>query len=291
MAREPFKKIPHAEMIARKTMYTFSMNSAPLWVLSLLFLPAVAFGAGFAKQSLFLSKSPIIEGDSVLIYSVVQNNDAVKFDGSLVFFAQKDGGDKEKVGTVAAVIASQGADTVSVSWKPLAGSYTVTAELTQKDGTVVESESEKFTINEKPKPASSEDNSDGNLSAQVQSSADVQAMIAKFVPGLSGVSEPVFSGVDSLRMKAANLLDQGIDWSKSKTDGKKPGEVLGASAQNTSPQGIMTTLSYAAGAAAYYFFSVLKWIVANTGVFYSVVAIAFLYALWRIFAGLRRPNY
>jgi hypothetical protein len=32
------------------------MNSVRLWVLSLLFLPAVAFGAGFAKQSLFLSK-------------------------------------------------------------------------------------------------------------------------------------------------------------------------------------------------------------------------------------------
>jgi hypothetical protein len=221
----------------------------------------------------------------------VQNNDAAQFDGSLVFFAQKDGGDKEKVGTVAVAIAPQGADTISVSWKPLAGSYTVTAELTQKDGTVVESESEKFTISEKPKPASSEDTSAGGISTQVQSSADVQAMIAKFVPGLSSASEPVFSGVDSLRREAADLLNQGIDWSKSKTGGKKPGEVLGASVQNTSPQGIMTTLSYAAGAAAYYFFSALKWIVANTGVFYPVVALAFLYALWRIFAGMRRPNY
>ena len=279
-------------MIARKYVrYTFAMHALKFALIGTLLLPSVAWGAGFAKQSLFLSKSPVVEGDSVLIYSVVQNDDTAKFDGNLVVFAQKDGGDKEKVGTVAASIAPQGADTVSLSWKPLAGAYTVTAELTQKDGTVVESESARFTINEKPKPASSDNGITSDTNAPVESSADVQAMLAKFVPGISGVSGPLFSSIDSFRAQAAGLLDQGISWSKSKVGVKQPGEVLGASTQNTSPEGIMGTLSYFAGMIALYFFSVLRWVIANAGIFYPVVAIAFLYALWRIFARMRRPQY
>jgi hypothetical protein len=255
------------------------------------FLPSVAFGAGFAKQSLFLSKSPVTEGESVLIHTVVQNDAAATFGGNLVVFAQKDGADKEKIGTVAVSIAPQGANTVSVSWKPAAGSYAVTAELTQNDGTVVESESARFTINEKPKPASASDDITSSIDAQVQSSADVQAMIANFVPGISGISEPFFNSIDSLRVKAGGLLDSGIAWGKTQTGSKKPGEVLGASTQNTTPEGLLGTGSYLAGLIAVYFFSVLKWMVANTGVFYPIIAIAFLYALWRIFARMRRPNY
>ena len=256
-----------------------------------LLLPSVVFGAGFAKQSLFLSKSPVTEGDSVLIHSVVQNDAATKFDGELVVFAQKDGSDKEKIGTVAVSIAPQGANTVSVSSKPAAGEYAVTAELTQNDGKVVETESARFTINEKPKPASASNSMLDAADTQVQSSADVQAMIAKFVPAISGVSEPLLGSIDSLRIKAASLLDSGISWGKTQTGNKKPGEVLGASTQNATPQGLLGTASYLAGMAAVYFFSVLKWIVANTGIFYPVVAIGFLYALWRIFARMRRPSY
>jgi len=271
--------------------YNSPMHFTRMAVFALLLAPSFVFAAGFAKQSLFLSKSPVTEGDSVLIYSVVQNSDTSKFDGSVVIYAQKDGGAKEKVGTVAVSMAPQGADTASLSWKPLAGSYTLTAELTQKDGTVAESESARFTINEKPKPASTEGDITSSIDAQVQSSADVQAMINKFVPGISGVSQPLFGSIDSLRIKAGALLDQGINWSKSQTQGKKPGEVLGASTQNTTPQGLLGTASFMAATAAFYFFSVLKWLVANSGVFYPVLALAFLYALWRIFARMRRPSY
>ncbi|HEV8677393.1 MAG TPA: hypothetical protein VN701_00970 [Candidatus Paceibacterota bacterium] len=260
-------------------------------LLALLFLPFFAHAAGFAKQSLFLSKSPVTDGDSVLVYSVLQNDDAAKFSGDVTFSAQAAGGDKEKIGTVAVSIALQGAETVSVSWKPAAGTYAVTAELAQTDGTVVESESASFTINEKPKPASTESGSTSSVGEQVQSSADVQAMIAKWVPGISGASQPVFSTIDALRGKAASLLDQGIGWSKAQVGAKQPGEVLGAATQNVSPSGITGTASYLAGLIMLYVFSVLKWLVSNAGVFYPVLAFAFLYALWRIFARMRRPSY
>ncbi|MES2006575.1 MAG: hypothetical protein V4436_00535 [Patescibacteria group bacterium] len=262
-----------------------------LLFLALLFIPQLAFGAGFAKQSLFLSKSPVIEGESVLIHTVVQNDSTIKFDGSLVISAQKAGGEKAKVGSVAVSIAPQGANTVSVSWKPLAGEYSVVADLTAADGTVVESQTAHFTINEKPKPTTTSNDPFNQSGSEVQSSAEVQAMIAKFSPPLADVSKPIFNTIDSWRAQAGTWLDQGIGWSKKNVGAKSPSEVLGASTQNTSPQSLMGTLSYLAAMFALYFFSILKWLVANTGIFYPVVAIAFLYMLWRLFARFRKPNY
>lgn len=266
--------------------YTFGMHLMRLALLLLLIAPLPTLAAGFAKQSLFLSTSPVVEGDSVLIYSVVQNDDASKFDGNLIFFSQKDGGDKEKIGTVAAGIAPHGADTISISWKPLAGTYTITAELTQQDGTIVESESERFTINEKPKPAAQE-SADG-----VESSADVAAMLANYVPALAGPAAPVFSSIDSLRQSAVSVLNQGLDWSKSKVgENPAPGQVLGAATKDPSPQGLLGAASNLAALMAFYFFSALKWVVANTGVFYPVLAILFLFGLWKLFSHIRRPSY
>jgi hypothetical protein len=258
--------------------------------LGVLLLPNIAFGAGFAKQSLFLSKTPVVEGESVLIHTVVQNDGTTAFNGSLVVFAEPNGGEKEKVGTVAVAIAPEGANTVSVSWKPASGEYTVVAELTGQSGTVVETQSARFTINKKPAAAQTNELLD-QADAPVQSSADVQAMIAKFSPSVAGITEPAFLAIDSLRAKTGGVLDQGITWSKSKVGAKNPGEVLGESAKDTSPQGILGTALYLAAIATLYAFSILKWIVANAGIFYPVLAIAFLYTLWRIFARMRRPRY
>lgn len=276
-------------MIARKTRYTFGMRYLGAALLVGLFLPGAVFGAGFAKQTLFLSKTPVVEGESVLIHTVVQNDGAEKFDGSLVVFAQA-GDTKEKVGTVAVSIALQGANTVSVSWKPAAGEYTVTAELTTKNGEIVESQTAHFTINEKPKTESNDLLNQAD--AEVQSSADVQAMIAKFSPTVADFTKPAFLAIDSLRTKAGSFLDQGINWSKAKVGPKKPGEVLGESTSNpASAQGWLGTLSYFAAMIALYFFSILKWIVANAGIFYPVIALVFFYSLWRLFVRMRRPSY
>jgi hypothetical protein len=259
---------------------------------ALLLLPTLAFGAGFAKQSLFLSKSPVIEGDSVLIHAVVQNDSATAFSGEVVFSAQKGSDTKQKIGSAAASIAPQGAQAVSVSWKPLAGEYKVTASLTAKDGTVVEEESGTFTINQKPKPASIGGQTEQNTD-EVQSSEEIQSMINKFSPAAGGFLAPGFSTLDSFRTRLNEWLDQGIAWSKNKVGAKTPGKVLGEAAtkENISPQGIMGTLTYAAGMAGLYAFSVLKWIVSNAGIFYPVVALGFLYTLWRLFARIRRPSY
>jgi len=261
-----------------------------LALIALFLLPSVVFGAGFAKQSLFLSKTPVVEGEQVLVHTVVQNDTATKFDGSLVFFA-KGTGEKEKIGTVAVAIAPGGANTVSVSWTPSAGEFVVTAEITAKDGTVIETQSANFSIAKKPATTFASFSSLGSGDTQVQSSADVQAMIAKFSPTVANYAHPAFLTIDSWRAQAAKVFDQGETWAQKKMEGRAPAEVLGATTKDPSPKNLTSTFSYLTGFLSAHAFSILNWVVANTGVFYPVIAISFLFTLWKLSTRFRRPNY
>ncbi len=242
-------------------------------------LASSASAASFARQSLFLSKTPVTEGDTVLIHAVVANESNVKFTGDVVL---KDG--ETKVGSVAVAIAPGGAQAVSVSWKPLAGTHLVTAQLTAEDETVVESQSANFTINEKQKPGSTTGTVNG-----VDSSSDIKNKINEILPAAAPVSEPVFASLDSARASAASALDQGITWAKEKTGGKKPGEVLGAS--STTQGGIVDTIWTLLATILLYIFSILRFVVGNAGIFYPAFAILFFYILWRTYKRMRRPAY
>jgi hypothetical protein len=256
------------------------------WLLTALLLvssPTLASAATFAKQSLFLSKTPVTEGETVLIHAVVANESNVKFDGDVVF---KDG--TTKIGSVAVTIAPGGANAVSVSWKPPAGSHTVAAQLTTNDGTVVESESATFAISEKPKPQTTTVTTAS--STPVESSDDIQKKITDAYPPAATVTTPVFSTLDSARVMAANALDNGIAWAKQKSGGKKLGEVLGTST-SASPGGIMDTVWSVLGTILLYIFTMLRFAVGNVGIFYPAFAILFFYILWRTFKRFRRPSY
>jgi hypothetical protein len=157
-------------------MYRFVVST----IFVLVGIPLFASAAGFAKQSLFLSKSPVTEGETVLIHAVVSNDAATKFSGEVVF---KDG--ESKIGSVTVAIAAGGANAVSLSWKPSAGSHMITAELTTSSGTVVEQESGSFSIQAKPKPITI--TTPATTSSTVESSDSIQQKIEDLNPtvGLS----------------------------------------------------------------------------------------------------------
>jgi hypothetical protein len=260
------------------------MKSTLLAAMVLAMLPVSAHAATFAKQSLFLSKTPVTEGETVFVHAVVANDSNVKFDGDVVL---KDG--VTKIGTVAVSIAAGGANTVSVSWKPAAGQHTVIAELTADDGTVVESESAQFDIREKPKPASATADAPGT-STPVESSADIQKKINDISPAVGSISAPIFSTLDSVRANAAKALDSGIDWAKQKTAGKNPGQVLGTATQGGADGAVETGWTILA-TVLLYILSVLRFVVGNAGIFYPAFALLFFYILWRLFKRYRRPSY
>ncbi|MES2007260.1 MAG: hypothetical protein V4436_04115 [Patescibacteria group bacterium] len=256
-----------------------------------LLLPSVVFAAGFAKGSLFLSRSPVTEGESVLIHAVVQNDSSSAFSGSVVL-SDADA----KLGSVPVTLAAGEAEAVSVSWKPLAGSHSVSANLVSKSGDTVEQESETFVIKAKPVPVDTTSNS--NSAATVESSSDIQSKIGQYSPGTESTVAPVFTLIDGGREKVADLLDQGVAWGKQTAAGQSIGDVLGAatSKDNVSNPagaagGVMHTLWLILGTIVLYICSVLRWLVQSAAIFYPVFLLVVLYILWRIIARFRRPKY
>lgn len=254
-------------------------------VVFILFLPSIALGAGFAKQSLFLSKSSVTEGDTVLIHAVVSNDAAVKFTGTLTL---EDG--TVKVGTVPVSLDAGEANTLSVSWKPLAGSHKVTANLKASDGSVVESESATFVIAEKPKPVPTA-SALASQSAAVGSSQPIQQGISNFSPAAANVTQPIFAVVDSARASVSAALDAGTAWAKEQLAQTKPGVVLGTETVKPQNGSVWSTIWYVLALLALYACTVLQFVVSSAAIFYPVLALVFLYFLWKMFRHFRRPAY
>lgn len=257
-----------------------------LVVLSFLLLPSFALAAGFANGSLFLSKSSVVEGDTVLIHVVVSNEDPTKFSGSVVL-ADAD----TSIGTVPVTLTAGEAQTVSVSWTPAAGSHTVTAKLTASDGTVAEQESQTFVVAPKPQPAFA----GAGQSAAVDSSAAIQQDIANVSPQVAGAAQPLFTIIDGARSSAADMLDTQLAGTQAKlANTPKPGITLGTSTSAIADPALSNpwgTFWFVVYTAYLYLLTIARWLVGNAGVFYPVLAILFLYILWRIFRRIRRPSY
>jgi hypothetical protein len=179
-----------------------------LFVATLLLLPAVALGAGFSSEALFLSKSPVTEGEEVFIHAVVRNDKPEKFEGELRFSE----GDM-RLGLVSAVLGAGEARTLSLPWTPAAGSHSVTAELVGKDSAVAASEKATFTVAAKPKPLVA-----GTTTTQteIESSAQIQEMIEGVSPAAAQGTKPIFNALDSLRERGAKLLDSQIAATKAR---------------------------------------------------------------------------
>lgn len=242
--------------------------------------PSIALGAGFAKQSLFLSKSAVMEGETVLVHTIVSNESSSKFAGTLTLTEEE-----KKIGTVPVTLGAQEAQAISISWKPAAGSHPIVATLTDSAGEAVEKQSATFHINEKPKPASE------GVSGDISSSADLQNQLAGLSPGAAQVAAPLFSTLDSFRGTAAGALDNGIEWAKKQVTPKKSsGTVLGSSTKEED-RGILGTLWFILATIALHVFSILRYIVANAGIFYPAFAVLFFYTLWRIYKRMRRPKF
>jgi hypothetical protein len=257
-----------------------------LVIVGFLLLPSLALGAGFVKQSLFLSKSPVTEGDSVRIYAVLSNS-AAAFAGSVVL---SDG--DAKIGSAPVSIAAGGAQTVSVPWKPLAGSHTVTAALTAADGTVVEKESAIFSVAEKPPPPPKASGGQENLlpAATVESSENIQKQISSLSPTAEQVSKPAFTIIDSARSSAAGFIDAQLANTKAKLAATpKTGIVAGAATQDPAIQNPWSNAWTIFYTLYLYLLTILRFLVGNAGVFYPLLAAFFLYFLWRMYKRFTRP--
>jgi hypothetical protein len=246
-------------------------------------LPTAAFGAGFAQQSIFLSKSSVVEGETVLIHTVVQNDLAAKFPGQLVV---RDG--ETRVGAVPVELDPGEAQAVSVSWKPGAGSRTIVAELQDKAGTVVESESATFSIKARPKPVAPKATTT-QVAAAVESSDSIQNKINDLSPAAGGAVAPFFRLVDGSRSSIADVLDSQLAKTKPKVaQNPLPGVVAGAQSetpQTPEPTSWFWSIIYT---VYFYILTVARFIVGSAGIFYPLLAVLFFFTLWRTYRRFRR---
>ncbi|OGC86946.1 hypothetical protein A3D70_01950 [Candidatus Adlerbacteria bacterium RIFCSPHIGHO2_02_FULL_54_18] len=250
-----------------------------LGVAAFMLAPAVAFGASFAKQSLFLSRSAVTEGETVLINAVVNNDSTAAFSGTLLFAEGT-----SAIGTVPVTLAAGEAQAVSVSWKPAKGSHKVSAEL-KKGLEVVETQSATFTIAAKPTPAAAPQSA-----AAVESSQNIQDGIAAYSPQTASVAAPLFTLIDSGRAAAADIIDAQISGTK-KALGPSAGEVLNAEETKNAGSNPLGVLWFILRTLYLYLLTIARFLVGNAALFYPVLALAFLYSLWKLFRRFRRPAY
>ena len=244
--------------------------------------PAIASAAGFAKESLFLSKSPVTEGETVLIYAVLANDTTEQFKGEVRLRS----GDTA-VGTVSAVLAAGEARTVSVSWSPKAGTHAVTAELKTSAGEILASEQATFVIEEKPSPPT-KTLQEEKAAAAVESSAPVKQAIANVSPQAARAAQPVFATLDSWREKGAEFLDKQI----ADTKGRLPkGGVLGAETAKNASSDPMGSALNVFQTLYLYLLTILRYIIASAVLFYPLLAIIFIWSLWKLYRRMSRPRW
>ncbi len=249
-------------------------------------LPATASAAGFAKSSLFLSKTSVTEGDSVLIYAPIQNSATGSFAGNVAFSEGN-----AAIGSVAISLKAGEARIVSVSWTPASpGAHAVTAEL-KNDDTTVEKQSATFTVSAKPVAAAAPV-PHSESAAVAQSSAQVKDWLGNISPVIENTLAPVFNTIDPLRESASNFLDRQM----AQTKPKLPGNILGIETESGS-----TTASGLGGLGAtfwgilwtlyFYILTILNFLIVNAAIFYPVLAILFLFALWKLYQRMSGRSY
>lgn len=240
-------------------------------------LPFSAHAAGFAKNSLFLSKSSVTEGETVLIHAVVSNEASSPFSGSLIF-----SNDTGTIGSAPVSLGAGEAQTASVSWKPVSGTHAVTATLRSSAGELSETQKATFSVRAKPTPVA-----ETQSAAVVESSEAIQTQLESFSPAAANASAPVFTLVDGGRARVVDVLDTQIEQTKSKLDTQQSsGEVSGA--QTEKLPDTVGGLWFALYTLYLYLLTILRFLISNAGVFYPLLAVAFLYGLWRLYKSFRR---
>lgn len=166
----------------------------------------------------------------------------------------------------------------------------VTLSAAKKDGSTPVT----FTlyVTPKPKPAPIVATT-SQTAAAIESSDNIQQSIGQLSPQAEGYAKPVFTLLDGARNSMADALDNQLATTKEKLgpNAGSPGEILGSEATKNAGQNPIGAFWYIVQTLYFYLLTVLRFIIGSAGIFYPVVAVAFLYFLWRMFRRFRRPAY
>jgi hypothetical protein len=258
-----------------------------LLILGLL-LPVFSYAdVGFAKSSLWLSRTEITEGDSATLYASLSNAAQEELKGAVIF-----SDDGEEFGRTAISLAPGEGRIVQVSWKPAeSGTHSLTAVLS--NGT---DDLDKLTIAVvvAEKPGS---DAEAKAAAAIESSEDIQKTIADLSPQVGEAVNPIFNKMDDVRESGALFLDTQIENAKENLEAAKTRReelaktaVLGAeTSDEVKSEKRKLTVSYFFNTLLLYTLSAIRFVVGNAGIFYPVFAVLILVGLWKLFMRMRNP--
>ena len=213
----------HIRQYTPEDAYNEPMRHLVFAITLFLIVPALSLAAetGFPSQTIWASKVSAVEGETIVLSTVVQNGSSEALQGTLVFAAN--GG---RVSAREFELAGGESQIHSAEWRPEAGEYRVSAIIEGTSADLARKETPPITIvvAEPPAPSALQE----TVSQTVQA---LQIVASSSIPVVQNIGQTIFSQTEALRQAGIERLETYL----AKQGG---GQVAGAS--TSSPRGTST---------------------------------------------------
>jgi hypothetical protein len=252
------------------------------WLL-ILFFPVFSFAAveaGFPSQAIWASKTSAVEGETILLSTVVYNGNVEPLQGTLVFTAND-----SRIGASEFQLSNGESEIRSMEWKPSAGEYRVAAEIESISAELSQRETPPITvtITEPPSPSALQQTVN-------QTVTTISTFASSSAPFVVETVQTIYNQTETLRNAGIERIENYLSSQASNTSGNSPvGSIAGTSTTNvagfddasTKGKGLLSDIAQTAAAAALF---TLK----NAALFYPLVAFLILGTLYVIGRRVRR---
>jgi hypothetical protein len=274
--------------------------NAAMWkragVAALLASPLFTFAApsGFSHEPIWLSSTPVAEGDTVLIHAALTNGGDAPLTGTLVF---RDEG--KTLGSVPVSLKEDEARVVSVSWAPKAGVHEVAVELTNPSQEAAKrTETLRVVVASKEASRPAEAAAAASLASvgtdtSYTDSTKIQGAILGISSTAGELVGPVLDIVDEWRKDGNAYLTEKSAATKAEVEALN--EKKKALAEDTSDgakkERRSATMWQIGKTLLLYIYQGLTMLISKAGIFYPFAALAFFFFLFKLYQRLRRPSY
>lgn len=220
--------------------------------------------SGFPAGSVWVSKLDAMAGETITIYSAVQNTGGEILEGTVVFLV-----DGERIGTKRFELESGASELISIDWKTRAGAHTVGAAIEDSSMPVARAESSTLSISVAEPPEQKLEGAAATVASALGSATQTA------VPIITEAANNTYEFIESVRLNTAARLEN-----VAKGTSGPSGQVAGASTSSSSsfsgasdiPSGLAQMKQVAASAALV----ALK----SRTIFYPLFLFALLFFLW-----------
>lgn len=248
---------------------------------------------GMIDQPIWFSQDPLVEGDTVSIYTIVYNGESKTLAGTVEFYDSK-----TLLGSRPFSISAKTTKDVSVTWKVTAGSHSIYARIvnptfvdshknsTPATGADTETKSVSVTVSKKAAPgeqeATSETKTAGLGEGVSKSISDAQEFFSENIPdSVKNIAAPL----ETFRVQNTTVLDAAKKDTQIKVKAASTMEAMSTTdgVSNQKDIGLKQPLLY----VKLFFVTLLVFIFGSPFLFYAVFVLVVFFALRKIWSLFR----